>query len=386
MKIKFSVFIFDNFFGPNYLGVGRETTCSLFPCWGNYKFIDFTLNLVDKINFDSCHIFSSQNVKKINTRVEHVLNSKASVYDFSEKSTRVIDAGNVFQLFHNIVNNEADDLLLFIIPGSVFFVQDLKELTPKNKREYTKCKKFSINNVPFEFFTIGKKYFMSFFNDFLHEQGNYNDLVKVIFHKIFHNHIDFIENINGMVYPMPDISAYYQQNMNLFKYLCQTDFRKNYLNSQYFEKESSEAYIGVNGYVKDSIVFGDSKIYGYVENSIVFPKVNIAKNAKIINSIILPGNSIGTRAEVYNTLILSAKNEKPPITPNISDGCRIGELHNRMSNLTYPDIIYNGLTVIGENTDIPLGFRVGSGSLISANIPYMTIKSLKNVKNGHCVI
>ncbi len=108
--------------------------------------------------------------------------------------------------------------------------------------------------------------------------------------------------------------------------------------------------------VTDSIVGRGCIIQGSVENSVLFPGVKIGPGARITESVILPNTVIAADA-VINRCIID--------TDSIVDrGCVVGNPTAETINLDFPDLLYSGITLIGENALLPPGSHIGGNVLL----------------------
>lgn len=150
-------------------------------------------------------------------------------------------------------------------------------------------------------------------------------------------------------------------------------------------EEENLSQVGGTGFVKDSYISSSCTVDGYVEHSMLFPHVKIGRNARVIDSIIMSNNYIGEGAIVQNTIVCE-NGQFSKVTPNIGEKARIGEDDTSGVNGRYPDFIYGGITLIGQNVEIPKGFRISRNCFISSDIDKALFRGRERVKAGDSVL
>ena len=126
---------------------------------------------------------------------------------------------------------------------------------------------------------------------------------------------------------------------------------------------------------KNNIVSAGCKIEGFVENSVLSPGVHIHKDARVTNSIIMHDAVIGKNAVVDKTII-----EKDTI---IGEGTQIGVSGDNTPNKWYPDLLTNGLNLIGKGVNIPPNYILERNVVIFPKT--MLVNYDKNIISGSCI-
>jgi glucose-1-phosphate adenylyltransferase len=172
--------------------------------------------------------------------------------------------------------------------------------------------------------------------------------------------------------PVRSIPEYYQCNMDIMenKRLFELVHGTSGIRSQI--RCSDFASVGRHGKIMNSFVSDGCKINGTLQNSIVFPGVEIGEKCVIKDSIILPYNRIGDGTTITRTVVDES------VQPGVVDGtvvpqpesigakCRIGSEHEQLKNNAFPKSIYRSITLIGKNSGIPEGSRVGGACYVSS--------------------
>ncbi len=112
--------------------------------------------------------------------------------------------------------------------------------------------------------------------------------------------------------------------------------------------------------VKKSMICSGCCIMGSVTNSVLSPRVTVAKGASVQNSIILHDCMIKSGANIRNAVI-----DEGCV---IGNGAAIGFGDPSVPNSLQPDFLDFGMTLIGRNTKVPAGTRIGTNCLISGGM------------------
>ena len=148
------------------------------------------------------------------------------------------------------------------------------------------------------------------------------------------------------------------------------------------EKEKENlARVEGTGFVKDSYVSSSCVVEGYVEGSILFPHVRVGQNAAVVNSVVMSNNYIGGGAVVHSA-ILCTGGQLPKVTPNVGERSRVGEDDKTGANNRYPDFIFGGITLVGENVEIPKDFRIARNCYIPTGTDKALLKGKDRIKAG----
>ncbi|RKX99689.1 MAG: hypothetical protein DRP54_06790 [Spirochaetes bacterium] len=184
---------------------------------------------------------------------------------------------------------------------------------------------------------------------------SFSTFVMEVFDKILFYRFTKLVDINGWSLLIRNICEYH--GANLYP-LTDPDFSP-FVDVIYrnIPTLNHDIKIGRNGFVKNSFLGPGSYIDGFILNSAISGSVKISKNARVMNSVILSGNEIEENVLVENTVILDGKGRK------IGKNSTVGR-KSSMKNADYPEVIKNGITVIGENTPVPPHSKIGSGCFV----------------------
>jgi len=116
------------------------------------------------------------------------------------------------------------------------------------------------------------------------------------------------------------------------------------------------ASLGKDAQVKDSIIGRGCVVEGKVERSVLFPGVRVGPGAHITESVVLPNCIISAEAIVRRSIIDS--------NCVLDRGCALGNPTASRPNVDYPDLLYAGISLLGQDVLLPQGASVGGNVLI----------------------
>ncbi len=125
-------------------------------------------------------------------------------------------------------------------------------------------------------------------------------------------------------------------------------------------QERQPAMIGPLAHLDQVLLTHGCLVEGTVKRSILFPGVQVEKGAIVEDSILF-----------YDTVVEAGAKVKKVITDKrvrVGEKARIGGGSRPIPNQTFPHLLASGLTVIGRNTHLPPGIRVGANSILYPNL------------------
>ena len=172
------------------------------------------------------------------------------------------------------------------------------------------------------------------------------------------------------------IQAYWEANMDLTKRVPNLNLFDPAWKIYTPNPVKPPHYIAPSGNVKMSVVAEGCMIYGNVKNSVIFPGVYIEEGTVIEDSIIMSNSKI--RAGSYlNKCIIG---EHVVVGKNV----RIGTGEN-IPNELKPGMYNSGITVVGEDANIPDDAEIGKNVVIDIGVGPEDFLS-KTVPSGKSVI
>ncbi|NLI58839.1 MAG: glucose-1-phosphate adenylyltransferase [Clostridium sp.] len=181
---------------------------------------------------------------------------------------------------------------------------------------------------------------------------------------------------NGYWRDVGTIQAYWESNMDLISRVPDFNLFDPAWKIYTLNHVKPAHYIGPNGSVKKSIVAEGCMIYGKVKNSVIFPGVYIDEDSEIEDSIIMMDSTIGKNTVIKQSII----GENVKVGSNVVMG--IGE---NIENKVKPTLYYSGITVVGEEAEVPDNCRLGKNVVIDSHINANDYCSL-NIESGESVL
>lgn len=245
--------------------------------------------------------------------------------------------------------------------------------------------KVSVGRTPLEMYIMRREALLALLRSAISRPPVSGPLKESLFRSALFSAIDVIEDVDGDILFQNSLMEYYRRNMWVIANCGTPEYAGILGRLPELADKGAESHISERGSIRNSWIASGVEIEGVVEDSIIFPNVQVRKDAVISRSLVLNGNRIGAGAELTNTLVMPLTTELPRSAANIGDGCSLGTRASVMKNSAYPDSIRDGLTVIGMNADIPGGLRVEAAACIGPGVPAAVLRKMKIVRKGMSV-
>lgn len=173
------------------------------------------------------------------------------------------------------------------------------------------------------------------------------------------------------------LESYWQANMELISLVPDFNLYEAYWKI-YTKNEIQPPQYIAEGAVVDTCILGEgTEIYGEVYNSVIGSNVTVGKGSVIRDTIIMSDTVIRENTTIDRSVI----SESAVIGSNVV----MGQGENTV-NEEFPSIYNSGISVIGENTIIPDGIRIGKncalvGPLTTEDFTDGNLESGKNLFN-----
>jgi glucose-1-phosphate adenylyltransferase len=156
------------------------------------------------------------------------------------------------------------------------------------------------------------------------------------------------------------VDAYWQANMDLLVDLPELDLynQETAIRTRYLTLPPAK--IGPRAYVSRSLVTEGDIINGHVEHSVLSPGVYIEDGAVVRDSILFDDCRIERGAVIERAILDKGV--------HIAEGCRVGSGDDYTPNRARPDLLSNGLTIIGKRARLSAGLAVGRNCIIGPNV------------------
>ena len=365
-----SIYFLETGFFKDLPGLESDIASSFFPFWGNYCFIDFAFT-----NFSE-----ESSIKKfiiLENRFKHLISLFQTKCRDKINGIFTLENG-IRDLYDLIKRDDSDYILLYVISNiSIYNSNYLLKILNKNKSAIIKI---TIDKIPLDYYLVKRKAFLKILQSYIDRLTQEYFLKYLLFDTILHEAIELLVDLPGIVLYQNNSMQMYMGNIWLNENINNSVFLK-FLSKTYQENiEKKNSFIGESGFIKNSFISTGVEINGYVENSILFSKVAVHKEAKIIDSVIMSNNRIGQNTIIQNSLIFPFYNDSSNIVTNIGENSIIGGKKTNVKNTIFPNQIKKGLSIIGMNSRIPGGFIMEQGTYIGPNVPYKQLKNRKILK------
>jgi glucose-1-phosphate adenylyltransferase len=155
------------------------------------------------------------------------------------------------------------------------------------------------------------------------------------------------------------VDSYWATNLELVQSKPELDLYSEKWPIHTRSEERPPVKSGPQSHISQSMVSNGCVIRGRVINSVLSPGVYVSPGAVVEDSIIMNDTWIGPGARVFKSVV-----DKGVV---IGDGAQIGVGDPSVPNERMPDKLFAGITVIGKNTTIPDGVRIGCNVLINSD-------------------
>ena len=359
------------------LSIAENREKSLVPVLGGAKVIEYYIDPVLSSPFDRVKILADRDM----TGVKDYL-----VYTYNSNKLRIISEKDVFQSLLDLLRFKKGDGLLILRAGGLFLPDwndfaDFLKKSPSGNYKITNKNKHTIGYFLRET-KLARK--VKTFEPSLNPLSSKMDQLWDVLANALKTTVE-IKEYDAKYLELLTAFEYYTVHFSLMKNIEEFSNYRNYLSSAPANEENL-ARISGTGFVKDSHISSSCSIEGYIEGSILFPNVKVGKNARVLNSIIMNNNYIGERAVIQNAIVCDNSELFSRVSPNIGEDARIGEDDSTGANILYPGQLYGGVTLIGQNVEIPKGFKISRNCFIASGVDKSTLKAMSRLKVGDSVL
>ncbi len=216
--------------------------------------------------------------------------------------------------------------------------------------------KLQVGKIPSDLYVIGKKELLSAVTTWETErQGFECDFLSWLFDGYLFHNFEKILDVDGFSLLLRNSYEYHTENIRI----ADSFGLKRY--SDLYRQLDPDSLAGTTvteaGEVFGSVLGAGVKVSGTVSGSVLFSGVAVERHAVVRNSVVLPQNTVGGGVTIENTLVLEGNRRV------IGEGSFIGG-ERETENPRFRDVLRHGLTVIGTETAIPPGSRIGAGCLV----------------------
>ena len=152
------------------------------------------------------------------------------------------------------------------------------------------------------------------------------------------------------------IEAFYSANMELIQTVPEFNMYENFWNIYTDSIHQGPVFTCTNSDVRTSIISEGCEIYGTVHNSVLSPGVVVAQGAVVRDSIIMENCVIEAGATIDRAIL--------DMNVHVHENVHIGHGDN-IINHEKPKVYHTGITVIGEDSEIPAGVTIGKNCAVT---------------------
>jgi glucose-1-phosphate adenylyltransferase len=170
------------------------------------------------------------------------------------------------------------------------------------------------------------------------------------------------------------VDSYWATNLELVQTKPELDLYSENWPIHTRSEERPPVKSGPQAQISQSMISNGCVVRGKVINSVLSPGVYVSPGAVVEESIIMNDTWIGPGARVHKSVV-----DKGVV---IGAGAPIGVGDPAVPNERMPDKLFAGITVIGKNTSIPDGARIGCNVLINSDRSNGDFPADGQVKDG----
>ena len=170
------------------------------------------------------------------------------------------------------------------------------------------------------------------------------------------------------------VQAYWEANMQLLVHTPPLDLYDRGWVIHTRSEERPPAKVQAGAVVKRSLISHGCIVEGTTDSSVLSPGVYVGPGALVRDSIIMTDSRIEAGAVVVRCIL-----DKEVV---VAQGCTVGSETDVAVNETFPDTINTGLTLIGKNTRLPVGLRVGANCVIGSDLDETAFAGMSALASG----
>jgi len=352
------------------LSLAEDRSKYLLPFGGRFRGVDFTIR--NSASSGARHTIIYNNYED---GLEAYVENYGPFKDRKFPAIKVVsrDYSDVKFCYNLVMDSNTDYYIIY--NGDNPSIIDFTELIAKyKKKKKAGAMLFSIKtsnreSMAYTILITNQKSLLSVINEAIDEGRHAPNLFEMIINALINRGIRR-EVMSAHYWPIKTIPDYYRYNMALMKsrdLFCRVfgdPVMKGFIRGEGF------AFLGKHARVAGSFVSDNCVIKGTVYNSIIFPGVEIDEKATVKDSIVLPYNGIGAGANVVKSVI----DERTPRGKDAPDGsrftignrCHVGSEHEQLKSKDFPRSIFQSITLIGKDSLIPDGARIGGACYVSS--------------------
>jgi ADP-glucose pyrophosphorylase len=356
---------------------------------GRFRIIDFPLSLAQHVDVRQIILYQNSSEGNLQNFLQNYLSNKElmrlhllqkGIHNFLQDTYSILKTGKI----DAIIMYNGDNPALFDIGWMAQKFSEMNKPKALFLLKKTFHKELENDRTNFKILFAKRDIFLSTLKKIMNENLNTPNIFERIINESVVKSMPQIQT-QGFFSTVSNISEYYKFNMKILHSQWEADqvFKKLKVGSFLVKKGSST--LSRESIIYNSIISENCQIKGTVIDSIIFPGVHIGKETEVVSSVILPNNRIGDYAKIFHSILEEAEDRNvKDFGLNIGDYCLIGKMNDKMVgyNSNYPELLKDGLTVIGRNCSIPRKVKIGANCYISPETNKLKIKMYNRVVDG----
>jgi glucose-1-phosphate adenylyltransferase len=175
------------------------------------------------------------------------------------------------------------------------------------------------------------------------------------------NHALYAYPFGGYWVDVGTVEAYWQTSMELVSGRSQLDLYDPSWVIHTRSEERGPVKTGPQGFVHESMVCNGCVIRGQVVSSVLSPGAYVSPGAVVRESVLMKDTWVGPGAVVDRCIV-----DKHTV---VGAGTHLGWGEDfDIPNRKHPDRFFTGITIVGENTHIPPGLRIGRNVVMGVGL------------------
>jgi tetrahydrodipicolinate N-succinyltransferase len=369
-----SVYLIESGFPDDLPGFSHEVPSASFPFWGHHCILDFAGAAFGDLSDSGCSVVAENRYRGLAPFI--------TARSRGDRERLILVDHGIDGLLDTLERDPSPTML--ICPLTLVCSPDRNALRRLVENAKASILRVSIQNVETPIHVAGKRALLRALESYSKSHPLSSRLGTALFSQVLHASFEAVRNIPGRILFQNNLTQLYKENLWLVGQTGPVALLEQLSSPGKLASSAKGALIDRSGHVKNSLISTGARVEGYVEGSFIFPGVVVHKGASVVNSVVMNGNRIGAKAQLYKTLVLPYVGDLG--SSNIGESAVIGMREAGARNFDFPKQIWEGVTVIGINAEVPKGLKIGSGCLIGARVGSGQLRAVKEVPRSSTVL
>ncbi len=366
------------------LSLTEDRSRYMLPIGGKFRIIDFTIRNSVSSGANNTIIYNNHS-DGLEKYLAEYKNDESQPNRHSIE-TFLLDESNLEAVNETIIKNPSTNFIIYNGDNpSIIDFSGLVKKFPSSKKKSI-LYKLIINGRPsmaHKILITNKRSLTSVIKKAIKEGHKAPNFFEMIINRIIHDGVS-ISTKKALYWPINSINEYYNLNREI---IWNPEISNMLYKDKFIEsgiKAKGYALLDEKAHVKNSFLSDYCYINGKVENSIIFPGVEIQKDAVVKDSIILPYVKVGEKSVIINTIVDEAN---PDLEDRgIGKGCKIGSDEKLIKNIDFPDLLNSSLTLLGGDIHLGDNVSIGSACYVTSKGASEYFKEKTRLKDGESAV